>query len=50
MINNKKNYVDDDVGIKLLLIKRIINIVTKDFNPAIMEEQITDINSNNNLK
>lgn len=26
------------------------DIVTNDFPPAITEEQITDINSNNNLK
>lgn len=36
--------------LKLLLIKRMTDIVTKDFPPAITEEQIPDINSNNNLK
>lgn len=36
--------------LKLLLIKRMTDIMTKDFPPAITEEQITDINSNNNLK
>ena len=48
MIN--KNYVDDDVGIKTFANKANDRHRDEGLPPAITEEQITDINSNNNLK